>query len=112
SPRMKLSTDKSTYPGRKQVYRYHESGKAVRDVLAGADESLDGEPLLVQVMRNGKRTAAGRATMEDARSRARESLERLPDYLHALEESEPYPVEISERLRKQADELAARLLPT
>ena len=39
--RLKLSTKKVLYPGRKQVFRQYENGRIVRDVIARFDESLD-----------------------------------------------------------------------
>ena len=55
SPIMKLSKDKITLPGRKQVYRFKdEAGNFEKDTIALADEKVDGEPLLVKVMEKGK----------------------------------------------------------
>jgi nicotinate phosphoribosyltransferase len=53
NPVLKISgtPDKTTSPGRKQVWR-REDG----DVIGLADEDLDGRPLLVEVMRDGRRT--------------------------------------------------------
>jgi len=55
-PKLKLSADKSTYPGRKQVYRYlGRDGLFSHDVLGLRGESRDdGEALLKQVMANGR----------------------------------------------------------
>ncbi len=48
---MKLSKDKITLPGRKQVYRFQDPERFFRrDVIALADEKVGGEPLLVKVM--------------------------------------------------------------
>ena len=50
--RIKLSAEKETLPGRKQVFRRRDAaGLASGDVIARADERLEGEPLLEQVMR-------------------------------------------------------------
>ena len=58
--RIKLSTEKETLPGRKQVFRRRDAaGLASGDVIARADERLEGEPLLEQVMREGGRLDAG-----------------------------------------------------
>ena len=55
SPIMKLSKDKITLPGRKQVYRFkNKDGSFGKDVIALADEKVEGEPLLVKVMEKGK----------------------------------------------------------
>ena len=55
SPIMKLSKDKITLPGRKQVYRFRDAvGNFEKDIIALADEKVQGEPLLVKVMEKGK----------------------------------------------------------
>ena len=55
SPIMKLSKDKITLPGRKQVYRFKDAaGNFEKDIIALADEKVQGEPLLVKVMEKGK----------------------------------------------------------
>ena len=56
----KLSRSKVTYPGRKQVFRYSKpNGEFAGDKIALENEpSNGGEPLLVEMMRGGKRVAA------------------------------------------------------
>lgn len=100
--RMKLVAEKSNLPGRKQVYRCYEAGTAVRDVIARADEVMEGTPLLTCVMRDGQRTEAGTRSLDDARRHAREALGRLPARLRALPEAAPpYPVALSPGLERQ-----------
>lgn len=102
--RMKLSSEKSSVPCPKQVYRYFEGGKAVRDVVVSRGEELDGTPLLECVMRTGKRTEAGSRTLDDARRHASDCLGYLPDRLFALETAElPYPVTLSPKLQERAE---------
>ncbi len=50
----KHSPDKETVPGPKQVFRRYDGAFMSADVIAGADERLDGEPLLVPAMRDGE----------------------------------------------------------
>ncbi len=108
--RMKLSKRKSNLPGRKQVYRFFEQGRMVRDVITAYDEPSDGTPLLQCVMKGGRRTAAGTVTLEQARAHARDSLRQLPDHLLSLEETDrPYPVEVSHRLRETLSRLEDEL---
>jgi nicotinate phosphoribosyltransferase len=100
--RLKLSTGKRVLPGPKQVFRMEEGDVAVRDVIAHADESLTGRPLLREVMRNGKRTRAGRVALDDIRDYAAREIARLSDRMRALERAEPsYQVDISEALDDQ-----------
>jgi nicotinate phosphoribosyltransferase len=44
--RIKLSTGKSTLPGRKQIFRNYCDGLAAQDVIGRHDEDLSGAPLL------------------------------------------------------------------
>jgi nicotinate phosphoribosyltransferase len=109
--RMKLSTGKPILPGRKQVFRRERDGVAVGDVIAQYDETQDGRALLVQVMKGGKRVAAGQDDLQAARCRARDALDRLPAAVRGLEPADPgYPVEISGVLGRARDELRARLV--
>jgi nicotinate phosphoribosyltransferase len=72
------------------------------DVLALESEQAAGEPLLRPVMRNGKRLPDVE-TLEQARSRCRADLMRLPPELAALEPAvTPYPVAVSEALQALA----------
>ena len=105
-PRRKRSTDKATWPGRKQVYRsYDGRGRFDHDTVTTMDDAPGGEPLLVQVMSRGRRVAAPEP-LEAIRRRAAAQLAALPDRLKPLEScSEPYPVGIAPRLRQLAAEV-------
>ncbi len=107
--RMKLSSLKSTMPGRKQVFRQESDGVAVRDVIARADEACDGTPLLQQVMRRGKRLSppTGLSAIQD---RAARQIGKMPPELRALAPaSRGYPVAVSDRLRSETEALRSRL---
>jgi len=121
TPRMKLATNKSNLPGRKQVFRQTESTGStdgstdtpVRDIISRWDEAdaMDGTPLLECVMRGGERTRAGEPRpIGEIRSYAAEQLRALPPELHRFEPAEsPYPVDISEALADHRDEVRASL---
>jgi nicotinate phosphoribosyltransferase len=97
----KRSPAKATVPGPKQVFRRAEEGRMAGDVIALADESLDGQPLLVAAMRDGE--PMGAEPLERMRERATAELESLPEPLRELGPEgghEPYPVTCSERLEK------------
>lgn len=113
-PRMKLSTDKSNLPGRKQVVRQYEDGTAVRDVIATEEEQVPGAPLLERVMADGKRTDAGARRPIDAhREHAAARIAELPDRLRALDpDREPYEVVLSDALRKRRDRTQEHLEAT
>lgn len=94
--RLKLSTGKAILPGRKQVFRVEENGRATRDVIARADEQGPGRPLLHLVMKNGQRQAVGNVSLHDVRERARREVSVLPDHVQALASADPpYLVEVS-----------------
>jgi len=109
-PLLKLSTDKATLPGVKQVWREEdEDGVAVRDTVGLVDDDLPGRPLLVPVMSGGRRLSGGDDSLDTARERAADELYRLPAAMCCLDTGiEPYPVTVSNRLRALRDELASR----
>jgi nicotinate phosphoribosyltransferase len=105
--RLKLSPGKPILPGRKQVFRMEDGGRAVRDVIARAEEPLSGRPLLIPVMRGGERLPAGRSDLDQARARARSEIDRLPEHVRALEPADPpYPVHLSPALKRFARDIA------
>jgi nicotinate phosphoribosyltransferase len=107
---MKLSQHKSNLPGRKQIYRFYEQGRMVRDVITAFDEPSDGTPLLECVMKEGRRTEAGTVTLDQARAHARGALRQLPDHLMTLDETDlPYPVNASRRLHENSERLEGEL---
>lgn len=90
---IKLSTNKISLPGPKQIFRVMEHGHAVRDVIAGKEESLPGIPLLHTVMKNGERIAPA-PTIAESRETALAELRTLPEEIRELAPA-AYPVEIS-----------------
>jgi nicotinate phosphoribosyltransferase len=108
-PRRKRSEGKATWPGRKQVWRrLGPDGRLAGDVLSVEDDEQDGDPLLVPVMRGGRRSGS-RPTLAEARERCARELARLPEPLRRLEAGAPYPVEIAPALGRLADEVDRRL---
>jgi nicotinate phosphoribosyltransferase len=100
SPIMKLSQDKITLPGRKQVYRFkEEDGTFKRDVIALADESAVCEPLLMEVVENGK-LSYNLPSLGQIRAVASENLSKLPEEYKTLTNAPAYPVELSLKLRE------------
>jgi nicotinate phosphoribosyltransferase len=95
-PRRKRSTGKATWPGRKQVYR-----RPGLDVVTLEGDAQAGEPLVVPVMKRGRRLP--QPTLNEARAHCLAQLARLPKTF-------PYPVEISPALRALAEEVDRSLL--
>jgi nicotinate phosphoribosyltransferase len=107
-PKRKRSEGKATWPGRKQVWRRHEDGAAIGDVLTLEDdrepETSGLEPLIEPVMRAGRRIGA-LPSLAQAREHAAAELQRLPQALRALEADASYPVTVSDALRALAREV-------
>jgi nicotinate phosphoribosyltransferase len=108
----KFSEAKKTYPNRKQVYRFtSEDGKFSGDIIGFHDEQFPGgEPLLVPVMRQGKRLQEveqdSAAIVKAARERFLANRKRLPGRIVSLEHAdEPYPVRHSTRLEELSEKL-------
>jgi nicotinate phosphoribosyltransferase len=74
------------------------------DMLTLVDDASAGSPLLEPVMRGGRRLPAA-SSLAHARLRAEEQLARLPGPLRQLDAARPYPVHVSEALRRLADEV-------
>ena len=94
--RIKLAGGKSTWPGRKQVYRMNGFE---RDII-----QLDGEPapeggraLLEPIVVDGKRVMP-EESVHDIRKRAMASLDALPATLRELTPETPYRVDMSDGL--------------
>jgi nicotinate phosphoribosyltransferase len=104
-PVMKLSAGKASAPGAKQVYRGPDG-----DLLALRDEPPPPghEPLLVPVMREGRRLG-GSEPLAAAQQRCRTDLAWLPPAARALRHPEPVPVRISAQLKTLQDQVARDL---
>jgi nicotinate phosphoribosyltransferase len=100
--RRKRSEGKQTLPGRKQVYRsFDTDGRIASDIVTLESDLQPGEPLVVPVMRCGKRIPEA-VPLADIRSRAAANLARLPEPLRQLREPYAYSVEISGALHELA----------
>jgi nicotinate phosphoribosyltransferase len=112
SPIMKLSEGKATLPGRKQVFRFKDKkGFFAKDVIALADEKMEGEPLLTKVMEKGKITRA-LPSLGEIRAAAVESLSKLPEKHKKLTDAPAYPVELSQALEDLIKRLRRKLTKT
>ena len=107
-PVMKLSAGKVTLPGAKQVYR----GPA-GDVISLRDEPqlLAARPLLIPVMRRGRRLSPPEPIATASQRRAA-GLDELPPETLALREPASYPVTVSAALTGLQEGLAHQLRQT
>ena len=100
----KLSEDKATLPGAKQIFR-----DKARDVVGRSGECGNGEALLRPVVLGG-RLIEPLPGVDQARCRAAQSLARLPAALRQLETvEEPWPVIYSRELRALIDQTRLNL---
>jgi nicotinate phosphoribosyltransferase len=106
----KFSHAKATYPGRKQAFRYSNArGEFEGDRIAlEGEEPNGGEPLLIQVMRGGKRIVPAEP-IQALRSRCMKNLARLPQRYRQIHRSAIYPVRYSQRLTAMRDEVRKRI---
>jgi nicotinate phosphoribosyltransferase len=106
----KLTRAKATYPGRKQVFRHSNSSGEFRfDRVALENESPQGaEPLLVPVMREGKRVGCP-DSIEAARERCRAGLAHLPKTCRQISQSAVYPVRYSKALKEKLADVRERV---
>ncbi len=109
-PCRKRSEGKTTWPGRKQVYRkFDKSGHIESDILTVGDDRQEGEPLLHPVLRGGKRLE-GPAPLAASRDRAARQLTSLPERLRALDgATKPFEVTISDALQLLVLDMERRL---
>ena len=111
-PTMKLSEDKETLAGSKQVFRRRNpDGLYGEDVIASADEPApDGtDALLLEVMKDGKRTVKS-PPLDELRRRCSRELERLPAHYRRIRSPNEYPVRVSERLEAWQRQVKQKLL--
>jgi len=104
-PVMKLSPGKVTQPGAKQVYR---GPSADLLGLRGETAPPGWQPLLVPVMRDGRRVAEPEP-LRLARERCATDLAWLPAAARRLRAPEPVPVQISPQLTRLSGRLAREL---
>jgi nicotinate phosphoribosyltransferase len=106
----KLTRAKATYPGRKQVFRYSSaSGEFKSDRIALESEPGNaGVPLLVEVMRGGRRTAPAEP-VNILRERCVAGLARLPERYRQINRAATYPVHYSKPLKASLEKVRQRI---
>lgn len=106
----KLSEEKATFPGRKQVFRFSDARRRWKRDLIALDTEIykDAAPLLLPVMRAGKRVGPCEPLIA-ARQRCAESLKRLPPRLLSIEHANPYPVRHSKQLKDLLQQVRRRV---
>jgi nicotinate phosphoribosyltransferase len=106
-PTMKLSAEKVSLPGAKQVWR----GVSIADDVLSLEEETgpqDAAPLLQVAMRDGNRTTPA-GSIASARRYLEEDLARLPEDARRLRAPDAPKVSVSHDLGALADTVAERL---
>jgi nicotinate phosphoribosyltransferase len=81
--------------------RYGADGTIQGDVLTVEGDAQDGEALIRQVMKDGKRIGK-LPPLDDIRKRCAEQLANLPAHLRRLDSEPRYEAEVSEALKALA----------
>ncbi len=102
----KLSSDKITLAGKKQVFRLKDNaGVFLEDIIGSAGEEVKGGiPLLKTVINKGKCTLPMPA-LETIRNRFQSQFKRLGEGIKDNTNAKQYPVTISRRLKAQQQRL-------
>src|SRR5438874_1459872 len=106
-PKVKIAGSKSTFPGKKEIYRHPQWEEDVIQ-LALEPRPENYHRLFRPVMRNGEMIPGSLPPLSEVRELAQQNLEMLPARYRALIVEEPYPVRFSEglqALRMQASQL-------
>jgi nicotinate phosphoribosyltransferase len=109
-PKLKLAGDKSTWPGKKEIYR-HPNWQEDIIQLAQEPRPDNYQRLLKPVMRNGETIPGSLPPLSEIRELAQQNLAQLPRHYRELTVENPYPVRFSESiqaLRRQAAQLVGK----
>lgn len=106
-PKVKIAGSKSTWPGKKEIYRHPQWEEDVIQ-LAHEPRPENYQRLLRPVTRNGEMIPGSLPPLSEIRELAQQNLESLPTRYREFSVEEPYPVRFSEglqALRMQAAQL-------
>ncbi len=97
-PKVKIAGTKSTWPGKKEVYR-HPQWQEDLIQLAHEPHPENYQRLLRPVVRNGEMISGSLPPLSEIRELAQQNLQQLPAIHRALRVETPYPVRFSEGLQ-------------
>ncbi len=109
-PRIKISEDKLTYPGKKQIYRfYNGQGEFKEDILMLESEPtpLNSEALLIPVMKEGL-LITELPDLNNIQQYYNKNIEKLPNNFKELEENHIFQLKISSELSKLTSSLTKK----
>ncbi|MBP9751625.1 MAG: nicotinate phosphoribosyltransferase [Candidatus Moranbacteria bacterium] len=99
----KLAQGKTSYPGRKQVFREFEKGLMKQDVV-GLEDEKHGTPLLREIVRNGN-LVSKLPELDEIRQYFDEQLMMIPELLLDVEHEQNYQVVISDKIQDLLTEI-------
>jgi len=103
--RVKLSPGKRTYPLAKQVFRQRDGqGRFAGDLVTGSTEVVDGDPLLVPIVREGQ-LVESLPDLDAIREYRRQQVASLPEDLRGPHAAGTYPLTYSNLLESEAARL-------
>ena len=109
-PKIKISEDKLTYPGKKQIYRiYTKQGEFKDDILLleNEPEPSNSEALLIPVMKKGS-LITELPNLNNIQQYYFKNIEKLPHKFKELEENQIFKVRISKNLSELANSLTEK----
>ncbi len=111
-PKIKVSEEKLTYPGKKQVYRiYTKEGMFNKDILSLENEPIppNSEALLIPIMKNGE-IITKIPNIDEIQEFYLDNIKKLPDFYKKLEKIQVPKVKVSEKLHQLTDSLKINYL--
>lgn len=105
-PKLKIAGDKTTWPGRKEVYR-HPNWQEDLVQLEHEPSPAGYTRLLRPVMRQGRIIPGSLPPLSEVLELAQANLRTLPEHYRALIVEQPYPVRFSESLQSLRNEASS-----
>ncbi|MDD5669825.1 MAG: nicotinate phosphoribosyltransferase [Candidatus Omnitrophica bacterium] len=104
-PTMKLSRNKITTPGRKQVYRIkNKQGEFSKDILALESEKVSGRPLLIKMIEHGT-SVYTEPLLKESREYCAATLSLFPDSIKKIDTRHVFTVKFSRGLQSSMSAL-------
>ena len=106
-PKIKISEEKLTYPGRKQVYRIYDKNKKFKeDILSLEKEPAppNSEALLIPVIKNGE-LIKHYPKLDDIQNYYLDNIKKLPNAYKKLKENKIFNLKISDELEELTNSL-------
>ncbi len=105
----KFSTNKQTYPGKKEIYRIQKDGLFEKDIVSHYNEVYDGKKLLKTIFDKGKLVYKS-PSLEVMREKSLKSLKNLSKSVKKLFNADKYRVEITKKLLEEQEKIKNKML--